>query len=79
MDKFTPAYLAALQPHYRRQIAAGVAKAFDTCYCPQCGDRRKSQGEAYQVERDEICLYACSTVTAYIPPYSNDESRVAAV
>ena len=56
----TRAYLKALHPHYLAQISAGIAEAFDTCYCPNCGDRSKGKGEVYQVERDETCLYACS-------------------
>jgi hypothetical protein len=35
-------------------------KAADTVYCSGCGLRRKSRGEAKQVERDEACVVVCS-------------------
>lgn len=37
------------------------AEAFDTYHCPTHGARRYSRGEVRQAERDEVCLYICTS------------------
>jgi hypothetical protein len=34
---------------------------FDRCTCLNCGLRLKSKKEVYQTERDECCVYACTS------------------
>lgn len=43
---------------------------FDECECPNHGRRFKSRSEVYQVERDEVCLYAtlCDGIVDEDPP-----------
>lgn len=66
MVDVTREYLIALKPYFDRQVEEGVREAFDTCCCPNCGDRRKSLNEVRQVERDECCLYACTQCDATV-------------
>ena len=58
--------LKALYPVFCQQVEVGVREAFDTCYCPNCGERKKSLNQVRQVERDECCIYACMTCSATV-------------
>jgi len=39
---------------------------FDTCTCPNCGDRLKSKREVYQTVQDEVCVYACTVCDSIV-------------
>ena len=41
-------------------VDAVVFALFNSCLCPNCGIRLKSQNQVRQAERNECCVYVCT-------------------
>lgn len=59
IDKLIEKFVASFLSWGRRQIKRR-SEASDTCYCQNCGNRRKSLGEVSPIARNGVCLYFCT-------------------